>query len=262
MAMNLPYGKLLVKRFCQVAMEKFEGGCENCQMATGKKTDEPSPKPRTTMRLARKALKISQETLADHLRISVSQISNFESGKRHPRIHEAQKIAELLKIKLEDILTEDERAATERRKDEIVVTPHVTKPPTARPFSGFGEGDEATAYIVDEVKPSQVDLAVTKILRDRPNAHAVVMTTDILALRGIHPGDVLVFDLGDPKPGDIVRAQIVDLELDATRTVFRIYKPPYLLCAPRNPAPAPLERIDDENVIIRAVMTDHLARSR
>jgi hypothetical protein len=82
----------------------------------------------------------------------------------------------------------------------------------------------------------------------------------VLDLKGILPGDVVLFDMAaTPAAGDVVEAQIY-AGMNA-ETVLRIYDPPYLIARSTDPviAPKPLP-VDGERVRIAAVAV-HLERA-
>ena len=66
------------------------------------------------------------------------------------------------------------------------------------------------------------------------------ITSNALNLAGFLPGDVVEFDLGrHAEAGDVVVAQVVNLQRGSAETVLRLYKPPYLLTRSSD------DRVDD-----------------
>lgn len=98
---------------------------------------------------------------------------------------------------------------------------------------------------------------IAALLRHRPDAHPWVMKSDALALEGVRPGDIMIIDMVEtPRAGEVVCAQI-EQGLGAV-TVFRVYRPPYLVAAAYDPTAYPPEIVDGERVRIAGVMTDML----
>lgn len=66
------------------------------------------------------------------------------------------------------------------------------------------------------------------------------ITSNALNLAGFLPGDVVEFELGRlPDAGDIVVAQVLNLQRGSAETVLRMFKPPYLLTRTSD------DRVDD-----------------
>lgn len=78
------------------------------------------------------------------------------------------------------------------------------------------------------------------------------ITSRALEQEGFRPGDVLDFDLGlAPEAGDIVVAQVYNMQRGTADTILRVYYPPYLLTRSTDEAvdPRPLY-VDNERVKI------------
>lgn len=78
------------------------------------------------------------------------------------------------------------------------------------------------------------------------------ISSRVLDQEGFRPGDVLDFDLGlQPAPGDIVVAQVYNMQRGTADTILRVYYPPYLLTRSSDEAvdPRPLY-VDNERVKI------------
>ncbi len=101
--------------------------------------------------------------------------------------------------------------------------------PSAPP-QGFAdhEGEPYTAPVGDPMAK-----LVTAAVAGR--VHVAPWTLKVRALEdeGYMPGDVLIVDLNaQPEPGDIVCAQLYDFERPGhTKTVFRLFHPPFLVGA-------------------------------
>lgn len=89
----------------------------------------------------------------------------------------------------------------------------------------------------------------------RPHVTLWTLRSRALEEEGYRPGDVLVVDLSArARPGDVVCAQLYDWNHPGrTRTVFRLFQPPYLIGASRE-AGARTPRLLDDNVAIKGVV--------
>ena len=123
--------------------------------------------------------------------------------------------------------------------------------------TGFAE-PEAVPFVFDQ-KPnaidSNVDRAVRELTRGRNGRDPWVIQSHSLELMGLFPGDIVIVDLNlQPKPGNIVCAQLYQWSSMKADTVFRVYTPPYLVThSVRDGYTAPL-LVDDKNVVIRGVV--------
>lgn len=67
---------------------------------------------------ARRALGITQKELADRLEVSLRTVASYESGKTLPRTREAtRKLAEILGVNMNYLLTEDENFVVNATED-------------------------------------------------------------------------------------------------------------------------------------------------
>lgn len=123
--------------------------------------------------------------------------------------------------------------------------------PEAVPFQ-YGEEKDAIA--------SNVDRAVRQLCQGRSGRDPWVMRSRVLEMSGIMPGDILIIDMNlQPRPKDVVCAQIYMWQLMKAETVFRIYEPPYLMTnSGTTSKPVP---VDDQDVVIKGVL-DGLVRPR
>ncbi len=125
--------------------------------------------------------------------------------------------------------------------------------PEAAPFAFNQNGDA-----IDQ----NVDRAVRELIRGRNGRDPWVIKSHALELSGIIPGDIVIVDMNlQPKPKDVVCAQLFDWSRRTAETVFRIYEPPYLLTnslriGTQKPIP-----VDGQDVVIRGVV-DGLFRRR
>lgn len=128
----------------------------------------------------------------------------------------------------------------------------VEAPAIARMPSGFGE--DLAPY---EAPLPELD-AETPINRGRWR-----ITSDVLWLEGYRPGDILEFDMTvTPRPGDIVVAQVYNMNAPGAQTVLRVYAPPYLVTRSLNTSidQRPL-LVDNERIMVRGTMT-RMVRNR
>ena len=118
-----------------------------------------------------------------------------------------------------------------------------------------GFQQDAARYVHDgksNISKNMLDAA----LKDRADAYPWIMKSGVLALAGIRPGDVLIFETGiEAHDGDIVRAQ-VENDGGGADTVVRLFRPPNLVGAGIDPTLTPIETVDGERVRIAGVMTE------
>jgi hypothetical protein len=108
---------------------------------------------------------------------------------------------------------------------------------------------------------ANVDRAVRELVKGRNGRDPWVIRGYALELSGILPGDVVIVDLNmQPRPKDVVCAQIYDWSSMKAETVFRVYDPPYLMTnSLRFGVQKPL-LVDDRSVVIRGVVDVTLRR--
>lgn len=128
---------------------------------------------------------------------------------------------------------------------------------------GFGE-PEGVPFEFDtsaDAIASNVDRAVRELVRGRNGRDAWVAQSHALELSGILPGDILIVDMNlQPRPKDIVCAQVYQWSHMKADTIFRIYEPPYLLTnSVRYGSQRPL-LVNDEDVVIRGVVDGMIRR--
>ncbi len=106
--------------------------------------------------------------------------------------------------------------------------------------AGFSE-DQA-AFIGDMTRFQTTDLnhpgeALLSALGARhPHASLWQVEGDTMELKGLMGGDFAVVDLAtEPETGRIVVAQLYDWHAGTAKTVFRLYDPPFLVAACRDP---------------------------
>lgn len=112
---------------------------------------------------------------------------------------------------------------------------------------GFAE-PEAQRYTAEQIKWGHLDIT--------GNEAAWVLATRAVELAGYLPGDhLLVSPDATARAGDLVCAQVYNLQLDTAETVFRVYDPPYLI--PRTMDPSISSKpllVDNERVMIWGVV--------
>lgn len=122
--------------------------------------------------------------------------------------------------------------------------------------STYGVREEGARYDPSGSKDLHKDI-VEKLLGSNPNASAWMIKSDVLALKGVRAGDIIIIDQSvEPRSGDVVCAQIE--EGLRAKTVFRIYQPPNLVGAAFDPSAVRAEAVDGERVRIAGVMTELL----
>lgn len=144
-----------------------------------------------------------------------------------------------------------------------------SRPPIALAAAGADTGARAHGELAEqEAEPYTAPLGdpmagmVTAAVAGR--AHVVPWTLRSRALEdeGYMPGDVMIVDLnGAPAAGDIVCAQLYDFERAGnTRTVFRLYHPPFLVGASRDEG-ARVPQLIDQSVGLKGVV-EYVIRAR
>lgn len=83
-----------------------------------------------------------------------------------------------------------------------------------------------------------------------------LVETDELAALGYRRGDAILVDLNEtPRKGDVVIAQIYDMQFGRAKTVLRLYNGPYLTTANMRGEPGEVLMIDGGQVAIKGVVT-------
>lgn len=101
--------------------------------------------------------------------------------------------------------------------------------------------------------------AVRMLVSGRNAADPWRLCTRALEVAGYLPGDIVVVDLNRPaKAGDVVCAQAYRWAEGKADTVFRIYEPPYLIASSWDPAFRKPLLVDNNQVIIKGVVTEML----
>lgn len=120
--------------------------------------------------------------------------------------------------------------------------------------AGFDEGESAA---FDPDADAGLSRAVAEIVGGNPNLQPWVLRSSALENAGFRQGDVMVVDFGAvPKEGDVVCAQIFDMQGGA-ETAFRIFHKPFLVAASNAPRFLTPRMIDDR-VDIRGVVVASL----
>lgn len=117
---------------------------------------------------------------------------------------------------------------------------------------GFADR-EADPYVTGG--PDQLVSAVNAAKAGRNGLDPWILKSRALETAGYLPGDVLMVDLNaEPRPGDIVCAQIFD-SVDNAQTVFRIFEDPYLVAASLDPMLLKPLHVGRDPVVLRGVVT-------
>ncbi len=126
-------------------------------------------------------------------------------------------------------------------------------------------GERATGgFAENEAEPMKggagmLGEAVRILLSGRNAADPWRLCTRALEVAGYLPGDIVVVDLNRPaKAGDVVCAQAYRWAEGKADTVFRIYEPPYLIASSWDPAFRKPLLVDNNQVIIKGVVTEML----
>jgi transcriptional regulator with XRE-family HTH domain len=123
---------------------------------------------------------------------------------------------------------------------------------TRQPMPGFDEA-EASIYDGADDEDDALARAVTAIKGNSNNIQPWVLRSSAIENAGYRRGDVLVVDFSaTPKAGDVVCAQIYDMQGGA-ETAFRIFHKPYLV-ASSNSARHLTPTLIDQRVDVRGVV--------
>lgn len=129
--------------------------------------------------------------------------------------------------------------------------------------SGMAEA-EAAPFVYDEKADaigSNFDRAIREMTRGRNGRDPWVMRSFALEMSGVLPGDVLIVDMNlQPRPKDIVCAQVYQWADSRAETVFRIYEPPYLVMNSLRFGTAKPLPVDGQDVVIKGVVDGALRR--
>jgi len=180
---------------------------------TPKPVSMPNRKINHRIKDLRKKRGLSQEGLSRLVNSNQNTIWKLETGRQELRIDQITIFADALGVNNMDILprgfSQDEEPT--RQVGEQEAEPYISAPEKSK-------------------KPSKKAGLVQSLLSGSPNKSAWVLRSRALENAGYILDDILILEGNKaPRSGDIVCAQIYD-GMDA-RTVFRIYKPPYLLSA-------------------------------
>jgi hypothetical protein len=139
--------------------------------------------------------------------------------------------------------------------------PHYENVRGAMP-AGFDE-DEARRYVSEEESDELIARAVAAIKNGSNHVEPWALTTDALENAGYRSGDILIVDFSAaPRVGDLVCAQIYDLQGGA-ETTFRIYHKPYLVAssnATRHLTPTLIDQRVDVRGVVVASLRPRLSR--
>lgn len=129
-------------------------------------------------------------------------------------------------------------------------------PPARQAVPGIRE--DAVAYLASA--PSNND-PVKSAIAGRQSASAWSMTSDLLMLQGIRPGDVLVIDTDvAPRDGDVVLAELRTGQKPTM--LLRVYQQPNLVAASFDVSATKPFLVDGTIVRVIGVMTDLIRRRR
>ena len=124
----------------------------------------------------------------------------------------------------------------------------------AMPAAGLAE--DAVPY---DTKGDALEQPLKLLVGNRPAASIFVLRSHALEESGYQPGDIVILDLNaTPEAGDAVCAQIYDFARMRAQTVWRIFEPPYLIPATRDPAMRKPILVDNDVVAIKGVITESL----
>lgn len=133
--------------------------------------------------------------------------------------------------------------------DELVQS-GVVVPLARRAPAGFGEAEQ-----VDLKKTPDLQVVFSALTGGRNAVDPWRIKTRALELAGYLPGDIVAVDLNaNPKPGDVVCAQLYNWTGDDASTVFRLYDPPFLVASTSQPLLYKPLNVDGHTVVIKGVV--------
>lgn len=139
----------------------------------------------------------------------------------------------------------------------IAAATGVTAPPDILGAAGQGMREpEARPYEADEAASAGALVPALTAMSGH-NEHLVpwVMQGRALEHLGWRAGDILMVDLNaEPQAGDVVCAQVYDMDLMRAETVFRLYEPPFLIAAGPDPASLKPLSVGDRAVAVKGVV--------
>lgn len=97
-----------------------------------------------------------------------------------------------------------------------------------------------------------------------PNQYVRTVNTRALELAGYLPGDLVLFDMSaQARAGDVVSANVYNLQRGSAETVLRVYEQPYIIARTMDAAIAAKPHlVDDERVKIMAVAIKAMRRRK
>lgn len=128
---------------------------------------------------------------------------------------------------------------------------------------GLAEND-AAPFVYDDNSDAldNINRAVRELVRGRNGREPWVMKSYALELAGVMPDDIMIVDMNrQPRPRDIVRAEISDWTGQKSETVFRIYDPPFLVTHSMRAGIEKPVAVDNAAVVIKGVV-DAVLRAR
>lgn len=122
-----------------------------------------------------------------------------------------------------------------------------------RPVRGFR--DDGEPFKAEAETSVDLQAAIKALIGKRNAADPWTIRTNALEDIGVRAGDIVIVDLGKQAvAGDAVCAQVYDWKGSKAETVFRVYEPPYLVAACRDPSLRKPLAVDNERVIIKGVL--------
>jgi lambda repressor-like predicted transcriptional regulator len=135
----------------------------------------------------------------------------------------------------------------------------VVAKPKPQGQQGFSEDAAPFDYGPASGWPRHVKAAVGALLEGRAAADPWELKSDALEQAGYRHGDIVIVDLARaPEKGDIVCAQIYQWAAGGAETLFRIYEPPYLIAASAAPELRRPLMVDNDQIVVKGVVTDVL----
>ncbi|MEO1067146.1 MAG: hypothetical protein AAFW47_07195 [Pseudomonadota bacterium] len=132
------------------------------------------------------------------------------------------------------------------------IPPYNTAP--SAPARGFAEEESQHFDHAKANENSPILAAIDAIKAGRNAVDPWVLKSNALETAGYLRGDILMVDLGaHARPGDVVCAQLYE-KTGSTKTIFRIFEPPYLVSSSTDRSLLKPILLDDNSAVVMGVV--------
>lgn len=184
-----------------------------------------------------KRVGVTAEDIANRMGRSRTNVSHIYTGKQRMSLEWAQAFADVLQVPLDEVL---------RRAGAL------DEAPARQLAPGFAESD-AVAFDRGGQSAHQAISFLNAVGAGRPGVDVWTVKGMAMALGGYLPGDHIIVDTHQSErcgAGDVVLAQVYDMQRGTAATMLRRYEPPALVAASANPDEQRIHVVDHNNVAI------------